>query len=80
MEIRIELRTLIKMKGKSVKSYANALGVSEMTIRTRFKEPDRLTIEECKASDKFLDLPSGTTHAVVNGNVMFNDLIEYING
>lgn len=80
MEIQIELRTLLKMKQKSIKQYANALGIGELTMRMRLKEPKRLTIDDCNASDEFLELPSGTTHAVINGNVMFNDIIEYING
>lgn len=80
MEIQIDLRLLIKMRHKSLKEYAKAIGLAELTMRMRLKEPKRLTIDECNASDEFLELPSGTTHAVINGNVMFNDINEYING
>lgn len=80
MEIKINLRTLIKAKNKSIKAYANAIGTTEQTLRIKFQNPNKFTIEECNKSDMFLELPWGTTHAVINGNVMFNDIIEYING
>lgn len=78
MDTSIELRILIKVRGKSVKQYANALGLGEMTTRTRLKDPKSLTIQECEESDKFLDLPSGTTYEVINGNVMQSDILEWI--
>jgi len=78
MDTTIELRTLLKIKQKSVKHYANALGYGEMSMRLRLKDTKRFTIEDCNASDKFLDLPKGTTHEVINGNVMFSDILEWI--
>lgn len=80
MDTQLELRTLLKIRSKSIKDFANAIKLTEATTRLRLKKPMLLTIEECNASDNFLELPSGTTHAVVNGIVMYEDMIEYING
>lgn len=80
MENKIDLKRLVRMRGKTQEEYATSINITKLTLIRRFENPLKLTIEQCIQSDKCLQLPNGTTYAVINGDVMFNDINEYING
>jgi predicted DNA-binding protein (UPF0251 family) len=80
MENKIDLKRLVRMRGKTQEEYASALNITKQTLKRRFDHPLQLTIEECIESDKCLELPDGTTEQVIKGKAIYVELIEYLNG